>query len=376
VRSYPTVLDVVDNLTDGQPLDAIGRRRVSVAETIEAVQDFYSEWSPPVAEPGEIRVLPATRSYRGYILMPISAVELSDARLNAMDEAYEGDGYVARDLRRIATGALLYADSVVELDPLSFLLHDPHGETDVAAVLAAVHAVLRLRPLIEAGLLILAPVGGNTTWDEDSRAASRISDRLNRMEMAHMFAALRVAAEVDASVIGTTACSWKLMERAIAATPLDHSSGANVMAGLATVELPMLAGISLQTLVEVHSDECAFADWRAELRNASRLIGASVDHEHFAIEAREVFEDLLEPRAQAVCRAMSRSAALRKAVTEQPLQVALGAAFASAVAASAGLPVGGAALSAAGGALGRIAAAALHLPSPSGSSRIIAELVR
>src|SRR4029077_74384 len=98
--------------------------------------------------------------------------------------------------------------------------------------------------------------------------------------------------------------------------------------------------------------------------------------EHFAIEAREVFEDLLKPRAQAVSRAMSRSVALRNAVTEQPLQVTLGAAFASGVAASAGLPVGGAVLSAAGGALGRIAAAALRLPSPSGSSRIIAELVR
>jgi hypothetical protein len=380
VTRYPTSLDVVDHLTDGYPVEAISEGRCDLVEILEAVRGFYGRWTPPPARTGEIRVLPATRTYRGSVLLPARAVAFTDAELASRDATYEGEGWIGRQLRRTYTGAFLYADSVVELDPVSFLLHSSYNVKDLPLMLLpAVFELVTLRPLIEAGVLLLAPVPGNDEWNDDARAARSAAQPVGGrgyIELAHMFSALRVAATMEADVVATPAVSWASLGDVIANRHPQPAPAATVAAGLATVELPIFAGVTPRTILRIRADEESFAEWRAELRQVARLVAQRPSDGDFALHARAAYEDLLIPKARTVARAVSRSHALKSAAKDQPLQTAFGAALTSAGATLAGLPIEGALISAAGGALGRLAASGVRRPAVTGSARVLAELSR
>jgi hypothetical protein len=185
-----------------------------------------------------------------------------------------------------------------------------------------------------------------------------------------------MSAALDASVLGYRMDASAFAKRVVIDAGIGEAVHVKVASALACVDLPLFAGISVETLFRIRRDEEAFSEWRAELRLASRLIAYEPDEHAFAVEAQQVFEDLLSTRARAVGRAMKRSVALRAAAKDQPVHTVLGALFTSGGAMVAGLPIETVLLSALGGMAGRIAGAGLRRPLPSGSARIIAELAR
>jgi hypothetical protein len=132
----------------------------------------------------------------------------------------------------------------------------------------------------------------------------------------------------------------------------------------------------MTTVARIHDEEAAFVEWRASLRNAARLLRYAPSEGVFRHEAKEVFEDSLAPQAAAVERAVSRSAALRGAVLDEPIRTAFGAAAMGATTAALGLPLSEVLVGALGGAIGNIAASVLRPRAPTGSARIFYELHR
>jgi hypothetical protein len=143
--------------TAGEPLAKHG---VPVAEILDAVREFYrTGWECPPATADEIRVHPAASDqYFGHITFPAAAVEIKSDELSVHDTLYPGSAWDLLRLRRLYTGAFLYCDSVVDLDPLSFVAFRQHDEHTSRLFYGALHAVVRLRPLIESAVLLLAPV--------------------------------------------------------------------------------------------------------------------------------------------------------------------------------------------------------------------------
>jgi len=136
----------------------------------------------------------------------------------------------------------------------------------------------------------------------------------------------------------------------------------------------VVAGIPAKTLVAIHQEEQAFVEWRGALRTTARLIRSSPAERSFAEEAEAVYQEALLPRIAAVKKSVSRSAALRGALLDEPVRAAFGAVFTAGSAAAAGLPIKGVVLSAGVGAASKVAYAGLRPPRPSGSDLIISML--
>lgn len=75
-----------------------------------------------------------------------------------------------------------------------------------------------------------------------------------------------------------------------------------VVATLASAELPLLADLPVKTLLSIRRDESAFAAWRAELRNATRLISEAPIEYGFSAAASESLRDMLMPTVREIER--------------------------------------------------------------------------
>ena len=298
-------------------------------------------------------------------------------------------------LQRIYAGCLLYADRVVDTIHPALLDRDPvAGRTYILSY--ALRLMLMMRPLIESGTLIIAgqpdfePALAEVSDAERVRFGDQLMDveketnfywdavwnysqleyamvRLN-MELAH-------ANRADATIVPTASWHWQYV--AFREQRLLHGrSGADVAiriaSGLAHADLPLLTGLTPDVVVRIRKEEEAFAEWRNALRTAARTISSLESEDTFAAEAREVFGDLLESKVADLRRVTSRSRALRGALTEQPLRVALGAAFSSAAGVALGTqPSAAVVVGAAATGLANLAYAAIRPQRPTGAAAIL-----
>jgi hypothetical protein len=151
-----------------------------------------------------------------------------------------------------------------------------------------------------------------------------------------------------------------------------------MLPALVTSELPFLDSPDPHLLMSIRDNESAFQDWRAELRDAVRLIDSLPSEGNtFAEEARAVLQDRLLPRANEVRRVVSTSRTMRAAAADNVAD--FGIAVAAIVGAGAILGPEGAL--AAGVTAGltvplKWAYQVLFRPSPSGASAVIAQLVK
>lgn len=346
-------------------------------------------WAPPTAQPDEVRIHSDTVGYRELHRLPVLAVTLTDEEIgNQWGPAPD----VSRKLRRMASASLLYADSVVVIDPFTFHIDGGFGEEEEEAAYFRAHfhrsALLleQARPLIEAGVVILAPdPGAFRHQDEDVELACQLlgvetptrgkaPSAVSRL--AGAIYGLRVATLTDAILTTDDSDTWRDIARALDAQRAASDIHVSVAAGLATLELPFLGGLSVPTLLDVRNDEDAFAEWRAQLRMATRLLKYDPSDEVFAKEAAEILKDLLVPQAAAVRRATSRSAALQSALRNEPFTLGVGGLATGAGAAALGLPIAGVVVSALGGSLARVAAAGARPPMPTGAAKVMFELLR
>jgi hypothetical protein len=147
---------------------------------------------------------------------------------------------------------------------------------------------------------------------------------------------------------------------------------------LISAELPFLGEVDPDTILAIRRDEPSFADWRAELRNAVRAIGATTTSgEAFEAEAKEVLQDALLPKAREVARTIRSSAAIRGAVKDRFVDVGLGTASLVVTAGVAHQPFDTAALAALGvSGVAHWFLSPLLRESPSGTKAVLAALVK
>ena len=289
----------------------------------------------------------------------------------------ESDARTVKILRRRFTGGLLYADRLVDLDPLSFWVyqhqHTYFGRDRLGvrwALIDAWNALTRVEPLLDAECLVLAPIPAPHEADELAQSAGAEAADIDLF-----WDALLVAARSEATLADWP---WRRAQSQIARALTEDQVAAihlRVAEALAVVELPLLTEIPVDTLVDIRESEEAFNAWRAELRRTTRLLQSAADDDHFAREAQHVFEDVLLPKAQAVRRSVSRSAALQAAVREQPVRTTLGALAAGGAAAATAGSLEAAAQSTVFGGIGQVVAAALLRPRLRGSAAVLPKIV-
>lgn len=100
-------------------------------------------------------------------------------------------------------------------------------------------------------------------------------------------------------------------------TKTNHNADLRLMPGLLVADLPFLQDLDAELLLAIREDEPAFQDWRSELRNAIRHV-ESLPSEGIAFEseARDVLQDALLPRANAVSQAVSGSQVMKDAAKD------------------------------------------------------------
>lgn len=362
----------------------------------DEIIEVYRHREVPVRREGDIRVLFNFRSLRGYgipALVPAgSALFTDDQEANVVGDP--SDVFVWKFIRRSMLAGFLYADQVADLDPLSFEEHfAPPGSDDhfpgLVRLVHAFEALAAVQPLIEAGLLVMVPIVDQDLPiddpDEEAAWAHYVADsglalggRADTVDRWYLRDALRAARHADATLVPRNQWEWQYLE-CLLKRGRTESTDHRVVSALASVELPMFAGAPARTLIAIHQAEQSFIEWRAALRNASRLVASECRDASFESEAREVLNDLLQPAAHAVQRATRRSKVLASVANEQPLKMSLGALFGL----GAGLATGKSALAAAGlsttsalaTALANLSFAAVRRPkAPEGTGAIISLL--
>ena len=359
------------------------------------ILEEYQDRQAPARRPDRIRLITNLRAFRGWSPFPCSTVVLTDRDTeNYLDDS---DASTIRWIRRVEMTMLLYADEFVEQDPLSFEQHmagpfDPEATPEVLArrCMTSLDLMLKVKPLIDAGILVLTPISDDPD-DEMERTdegfhqhllRSGFSDEeassLHPAEPWYLRDARRTALLNDATLIPTQAHHWHYLAYLDGRTTPDGSMSTSetVAASLLTVDLPIFAGAPAETLVEIHSEEESFAEWRAALRGAARQINTSCTDSGFQADAKEVYEDLLLPMAAAVNRATKRSRVLKDLALEQAARVSLGATLGYGSSTLLGLPPAGAVSGAVVGGLTSAAYGALRPPKPAGAAAIISMLPR
>lgn len=176
----------------------------------------------------------------------------------------------------------------------------------------------------------------------------------------------------------TDAALWNYRVSKLATELKRKDIDLQVVSALSSTELPFLGSLDAKTILDVHRDEQAFSDWRAELRAVARTIEAAPSAgQAFVDEASEVIADVLVPRAREIERAISRSAILKAAVQDQAVTLGVGTASISGAAAIVGAPLAPAALVGLGmTAVGRAVYASVFSPAPQGSHAVLASLIK
>ncbi|RDH75330.1 hypothetical protein DVS77_26885 [Mycolicibacterium moriokaense] len=358
------------------------------------ILEEYQDRQAPARRPDKIRLITNLRAFRGWSPFPCSTVLLTDRDTeNYLDDS---DASTIKWIRRVEMTMLLYADEFVEQDPLSFEQHmagpfDPEATPEGFAwrCMESLDLMLKVKPLIDAGILVLTPISDDPDdeWDRDegfhqhllrSGFSDEEASSLHPAEPWYLRDARRTALLNDATLIPTQAHHWHYLAYLDGRTTPDRSMSTSetVAASLLTVDLPIFAGAPAETLVKIHREEESFAEWRAALRGAARQINKSCTDSGFQADAKEVYEDLLLPMAAAVDRATKRSRVLKDLALEQAARVSLGATLGYGSSTLLGLPPAGAVSGAVVGGLTSAAYGALRPPKPTGAAAIISMLRR
>jgi len=192
----------------------------------------FEHWSPPPLTENEIRLHFDTREARGFIpeFVPAAAIDYRDEAFeNFIDE---GDANIVRLLRRRYVGGFLYADSVVEADPLSIWAHMSYGGIDTFAAAVhltqIIHGLKRLRPILDSGHLILAPIPTPEETDIDADAAemdaARIGKSVSRADAPTLMwlrLALRLCAKSQASLSPWNDFRWRCLSEIVSTSRED-----------------------------------------------------------------------------------------------------------------------------------------------------------
>lgn len=364
------------------------------------ILEEYQDRQAPPRRPDAIRLMTNLRAFRGWSALPSSTVALTDRDTDRYVD--DSDASTIRWIRRIEMTMLLYADEFVEQDPLSFEQYfsgpfDPETTSDALTwrCMDSLDLLTQVKPLIEAGILILAPIAPDPDeeMDEDQefenylRKAGYTAEQASALQPAepwYLRDARKTALRNDATLIPTQPRHWHYLAyldareagRHRAPEPPTTSTTQQVAASLLTLDLPIFAGAPMQTLVQIHQNEDSFAEWRAALRGAARQINASCTDSGFAAEAREVYEDMLLPMTAAVHRATKRSRVLKDLALEQAARVSLGATLGYASSTMLGLPPAGAISGAVVGGLTSAAYGVMRPEKPQGAAAILSLLGR
>jgi len=230
----------------------------------------------------------------------------------------------------------------------------------------------RMRPLLERGCLELVPIPAPDATPSPAFDGEEHFDR-GWDPISIWRDALVVANRADASL---SDWSWGRVRAASGPGTAMSKLDVHVHEALATLRLPLLTDIPVKTLADVHSDSEAICAWRAELRNAARLLVTSPGDDGFNADAQAVFADLLVPRAAAVEREFCASRALRATVVDSGYRVTLGAVAAGTAASIAALPPEQAMIGAGFGGVANLLATLFQRKRPHGSALILSRLIR
>lgn len=365
------------------------------------ILEEYQDRQAPPRRPDAIRLITNLRAFRGWSALPCSTVALTDRDTEAYLD--DSDASTIRWIRRIEMTMLLYADEFVEQDPLSFEQHyagpfDPESTPEGLAwrCLDSLELLTQVKPLIDAGILIMAPIAPDTDdkmayedpeFDEYLRTAGFTPRQISALQPAepwYLRDARRTALLNDATLIPTQPRHWHYLAFLDAREAGRHrapeapaaTTTEQVASSLLTLDLPIFAGAPIETLVKIHQDEEAFAEWRAALRGAARQINATCTDSGFRDDAREVYQDMLLPMTAAVDRATKRSRVLKNLALEQAARVSLGATLGYASSTMLGLPPTGAVSGAVVGGLTSAAYGVMRPDKPKGAAAIISMLKR
>jgi hypothetical protein len=382
--------DVLLNYFDGapSPADAASRSLPELQDLAEALAAFYRSWRPLSPQEDEIRL-------------------------------FIGNNDLAHD-REALLSLLLYANSVVVPDPVQvWLARDWSGwrqglvhESDVRTELGrALRKVGELAPGLRSGAVIAAPLPFDP-WGIDESILRAGADAAMRPEFASAAVGPGWLARSDyqpdeagdiwdydanAAAFGqmrAERCAQALRSRARFA-PLDDLDWAYVRdpavvgapesktatfellvtKAVAAVDVPFFRDLDLETLVKIRTDEEAFAEWQAELRQAVRHLETLDSSEEFLDHADLALRDTLVPKAAAVRRATQRSRVLSASLREEVGALGLaGIAVGGLASAGVSLPysVGAASITA----VARITLKSLFTPTPTGSRAVLLGLMK
>jgi hypothetical protein len=388
-----TILDVLDNAFGGRP----PRTFPEVEELLDRLDTFWKQSQPSARQDDEIRLMSVGDIASGWVLSAAAAcIEPIEVygRMPDKEDVLEASNASA--------ALLLTADRVACTDPLFRQTWYYRGEENVLGLPDFYYdqavrfandywnQVHQARPLIEAGLLMIVPSDGNVeaaqgamrafAWEGAYTYSGESIDDV--IEQNRVDAYLAAASYADAALVPVGEFSslyWEELIRHGAIAKPSRSgrlTEPRIAAALAHASIPVLYGLDASTFVRVHQEEDAFASWREGLRQAGRSIASLPTDRHFETESRAIFQDFLNTTQAATRRALSRSAALRSALRDEPMQAALGAIATGGAAAAMGQSVSAVAVSAATGAASRIGYAAVRRPRPEGAAAVIALLTK
>ena len=340
----PSSLDVLEHFFEYTPRRLFDATVDDIVELRALVASYFNCWSPPDLSDGETRLHLNLRSFRGFIPGHVPSVAVSYERSDLERFYDESDASTVRRLRRICSGPLLYADRVVDLDPLSFWVHNretvPDREMSIWLIADAWEAMRRVAPLLDCGALVLAPIPDDAEMARLDEQLAKLADPATEYLAMYDGLALLTAQRTYATV---PTVPWSAVEHLAAAVLGGRRAIARdqrVVDALLVIDLPILTDFPVATFAAIRESEPAFAAWRAELRMMSRLLPEAGDPHVFRQEAQLLFDDVFLPRVEEIRRTISRSQALRDAAREQPVRTTLGAIAAGGVAAATGGSIG------------------------------------
>lgn len=373
-------LDILETFFENDRRRVLEATADELAELFALVANYFDQWAPPKLVAGETRLHLNLRAFRGHIpgALPSAAVSYEAGDLGRFVD--EGDADIVRMLRRTCSGPLLYADRVVDLDPLSFWVHDrdtaPAHPGSIWLIADAWEAMSRVAPLLDSGALILCPIPTDPEMALVQEQIQQLSSPGARLLTWYDGVALLTAHRSHATV---PTMPWSAVEQlaALAAESVRPSARDQiVIEALQVIDLPLLTDLPVKVFADIRESEPAFAAWRTELRTMSRLLPDTPgDPERFEREARSLFDDVFIPRVDEVKNAISRSRALRDAAKEQPVRTSLGAVAAGGVAAATSGSIGVALASAGAAGLAQLLSAAALPRSVDGAGAVIVKLL-
>jgi hypothetical protein len=380
-----TVLDVLENFFDGD----LGRRAVEqsrprrLRELTDLLGEYHARWRPPELDRDEVRLSYAGWSVRGNGFLAPTGLGLWDgARVPQQvgtwlagydwlrwemtpSESAEAHADLVRQFT-LRTMGVIFAHRVVDADPLDGW--DARRPGARGALIVAMRLLADTAPLLRDTTLVLVPQSASVPLPnivEDAHDG-RVAD------YALLRQRLLLAASASAQLLPLYPDETRALFRNIAA-----KANARVVHALTHVDLPFLRPLPLKEVVRVRKSEDAFADWRTQLRLATRSLRSDVGDDDFAEEARGLLADILEPAADRARRAASRSQALQLAVGEQIERVAIGAAATGGAAAILSSSPAAGLLGAGLTALGSVALRTLFpARGQGGQARVIIELTK